>query len=114
LAKPIDCLVFLTSLMDQPRANVGVIVSAIEALLKAPVRERRRSCGAFHCDEMIQRRICPGIPNQRTAPVLFQLEKPTGETLPVAIADEIPAVLAQDIVNIGIGIPSQRTPHELV
>ena len=86
-SRPVSC--------DQPVADVGVVVGAVERLLEPPVEQVARAGGTLHLLELLQRRLDAGVGQQRPLPVPLQGQQPLGEAVGVAVADEVAAVLPQ-------------------
>ena len=97
-------------LVDQALPHVGVVVGAIERLLKAPVEQIERRRLALHRLELLQRRVDAGVRGERTAPVALEREQPLRERVGVAIADEEAAVLAQRLQRIRVTVPAEHAP----
>ena len=74
--------VFEHCFIEQALARVGVVVSAIERLLKTPVAQQRlaarRAPSSWNCCE---RRVDARVGRQRTAPVPLQRQQALRELL---------------------------------
>src|ERR1700686_2758179 len=66
---------FESSFIEEPAADVGVVIGAVESLLKAPVESRCRRGSSFHALELLESGVDAGIGSQRTAPVSLQRQQ---------------------------------------
>ena len=99
---------------DQPFADVGVGIGAVEELQKAPALEDSRWGGPFQGLEAQQGGSHGTVGQQRPAPVFLQAEYPGGHAVRQVGVDEQPSVLAQHLGEVRSGVPQQGAPQHLV
>ncbi len=63
---------------------------------------------------MLERGIHAGVGRQGAAPVALQRQQALREGVRGAAADEVAGVLAEDLLHVGVGVPAERAPDELV
>src|SRR6266568_9313786 len=93
---------------------VGIVIGAVERLLKAPVEFHLGRGGFLQNAKLLQRRVHGTIGKQRPSPISFQCQESLSEIILKAIADEISTVLPQDVDDFGVRIPAQAAPENLV
>ena len=94
-------------LVRQAILEIGIVVGPVEGLLEPPVREVPRSSRPLHVLELLQRHLNRGIPQQRSFPVPLERQQALRKALRVSRADEVPAVLPQDVDRARIRVPAQ-------
>src|SRR5215467_15413920 len=108
--QPFHCLGLEPSFINQPLANVGVVIRPKESLLETPVLQIRRGGSFFHKLEVTQGFFDAAVGEQGPLPILLEGQQTLGESVRVLFSNEIPAVLTQDLQYIGFRVPSQSAP----
>ena len=114
VAQPLQRALFHDRFLQQTAAHVRVVVRAVERLLEAPVAQVARRRRALHVLELLERGVDGRVRRERAAPVALQREQPLCERIGIAFTDEVAAVLPQDLHDVGLRVPAQPAPHELV
>ena len=92
---------FQACFIEQSAAGVGIIIGAEQALLETPIPQVNRRGGRLHALELLQSGFHRLIGQERSTPVPFQSQQPLGKRLRVTRADEVTAVIAEDIRHAG-------------
>ena len=99
---------------QQPFADVGVGVGAVEELQQSPALQHPRRRGSLQRLRAQQRGRHGAVGQQRAAPVGLQAQNHGGNPVGQIGMHEQAAILTQHGVRIGRGIPQQGTPQHLV
>ena len=92
--------------MDQAGAHGGVEIRAVERHLKAPILEIARGGGAFHRLELSESGIDVFVRQEWALPVALEGKNTLGEIIGEAFADEVAPIVAQNVLERGVGIPA--------
>src|SRR5262245_37190003 len=100
--------------MPQADADVGVVVRPVERLLEPPTQLLAWPGVSLHRLEVFQRLVDPGVRRDRAGPVLLQRKQPVREPVAELRADEVTAVLPENLLHVRLLVPAEGGPDHLV
>ena len=106
-------LLFQARFVDQPVMQKGIVIGAIQRLLKSPVLQNRRRRRSLHGLELLERGQHAAVRQQWPSPILLESQQALGKIVGQRVAQEVTGVLPQDLDHRRVGIPrrgrSRRT-----
>lgn len=99
--------------INQAAAYKGVVVRPVKGLLETPVELVPRRGSVLQRLELLKRRVNARVGQERPLPVLLQLQESLREAVGVFDADEVTAIVPQNVGDICVRRASQRTPGGL-